>query len=147
MPDIKLLLRQMITGWQNEDIPILKGVDDLTIQEFESKYDVKLPEDLREYFSTVNGMGDHYDEEWFQIRPVKEYSSGFADKFPQSATCFLFFDHSVDLVNYGIALNNSAAAPTPIFRVFDHQDPGFDYHCKSFTEFAALYVNDPAALF
>jgi hypothetical protein len=144
----------MITGWQNESIPILKGVDDLTIQNFELKYCVKLPEDMKEYFSTVNGMGDHYDEEWFNrlwpiedVRPTSEWNGSFAELFPQSANCFLFFDHSIDLVNYAIRLSNSATTPTPIFRIFDHPDRRFDRHCNSFTEFAALFVNDPAALY
>jgi hypothetical protein len=154
MPDLKLLMRRLIAGWKNEDIPILRGVDDITIQNFESKYGVKLPEDMREYFSTVNGMGGHYDEEWFfrlwpieELQPVKEYAPKFADKFPQSANYFLFFDHSVDLTMCAIGLSYSAATQTPIFEVCDfEQDPRFRYLCKSFTEFVEMYVSDPSQI-
>src|SRR5690242_19516796 len=104
MPDVKLMVRRMIADWQNENIPIRSGVDELALQRFEHKNGVKVPADMREYFSTVNGMGDHYDEANFfrfwpieQVKPVREYLPIFAEKFPQFANYFLFFDHSIDL--------------------------------------------------
>jgi hypothetical protein len=151
MPDIKLLLRQMITGWQNEDIPILQGVDEVTIQKFESKYGVKLPEDMREYFSTVNGMGDHIDEKnsfrfWpiEKVVPVQEYAPKFANIFPESARYFLFFDVLYDSSMCAIGLGYAAAGPTPIYEVFYFEEGSrFRYICKSFTEFVGLYLNNP----
>src|SRR4051812_5243396 len=104
MPDLKLLLRQMITQWKNEDIPILKGVDDVTIQRFELNYDVKLPEDMREYFSTVNGMGDHMDKEnsfrfWpiEEVVPVQAHLPKFANIFPEQLAISCF---SITYVNH-----------------------------------------------
>ena len=49
---------RIILNWQSEDIPIRAGVSPNTIAEFESRYNVVLPSDVREYFLTVDGTGD-----------------------------------------------------------------------------------------
>jgi hypothetical protein len=65
MADLEQLLERVIKQWTAEDIPILPGVEDAEIARFENRYGVKLPVDMRQFYQTVNGMGDYFDGEWF----------------------------------------------------------------------------------
>jgi SMI1 / KNR4 family (SUKH-1) len=153
MIDLQPLLQQMIARWQTEDIPNCPGVNSKKIAEFESRNGVKLPQDMREYFSTINGMGDHYDEDFFRFWPLEEikstaeYVPELIEAFPESAGYFFFFDCSIDLFMYAIRLNDSETSPTPIAHVFPQRDGiSFDPFCGSLSEFFTMYVTNPRDL-
>jgi SMI1 / KNR4 family (SUKH-1) len=157
MNDLRLLLQQTIERWRGENIPIPLGVDDAKLSEFESHYRVKLPDDMREYFATMNGMGDHYDEEFFfrfwpleRVQLVGEHCPEVTKAFPESNGYFLFFDHSIEVFMYAIQLNGTRNTPTPIAMIYPQTpwaSPSFDNFCESFTDFLDLYVTNPAKLF
>jgi hypothetical protein len=157
MDHLQSLLQQTLERWRAEDIPIPLGVDDTKFEQFESHYRVTLPGDMREYFATVNGMGDHYDEEFFfrfwpieQVRLVKEHSPKVAKAFPESHDYFFFFDHSIEIFMYAIQLDRTGHLSTPIAMVYPESpvsSASFDPFCGSFTEFLTLYVTDPVKLF
>ena len=75
------------------------------IQAFESKYNVVLPTDMREYYLTVDGMEDELDpgmnrfwpylRDWFTNRyRGKELSERHKDRLAYPG-CFLFVDHCI----------------------------------------------------
>jgi hypothetical protein len=154
MNELQPLVQQMIARWRAENIPIPLGVDAVTIAEFEFKHRVKLPCDLQEFYSTVNGMGNEYDEEGFfrfwpleEVKPIEEYVPELVEAFPESAGYFFFFDHSIDLFMYAIRLGNSETLPTPIAHVFPQTDGlSFDHFLGSFAKFVSIYVNNPDGL-
>jgi hypothetical protein len=136
--------------WRHEKIPHRPGVDVASISEFELRYAVTLPEDMREFYSTVDGMGEHYDEDSFfrfwpleQVQPIDHYYPDLGNLYPASQDYFLFFDHSIDLFMYAIRLQRDANAATPIARLYPQDDGSFEPAFDSFTEVLVRYANDP----
>jgi hypothetical protein len=156
MSDLQRLLQQMIQGWRNEDIPILPGVDEARIADFERRYGIKLPADMREYFLTVNGMGHHYDDENFfrfwpfeEVASVEDYQPELMKVLPECAGHFFFFDYSIDLFMYAIRLRDSESSAPQIAKVYPQiptNECSFDVFSGSFTEFLKMYVNNPSDL-
>jgi hypothetical protein len=125
MIDLQPLLQQIIERWHADNIPIRPGVDAAKIAMFESRYGIRLPADMREYFATVNGTGDHFDEEFFfrfwpfeDLILVEEHSPEVTAAFPESTGYFFFFDHSIEIFLYAIRLNVSDQSATPIAMVY-----------------------------
>lgn len=156
MNDLQPLLQRMIDGWRHEHIPVQPGANAATISDFESKHKVKMPGDMKEFFSTVNGMGSEYDEEGFfrfwpieEVKQVKEYSPEVAAKYPQSAEYFCFFDHSIDIFMYAIRLDRNGEFPSPIAMVCPQtlvSDCLFQPRYESFAEMVQEYVTNPKNL-
>jgi hypothetical protein len=148
------LLQQLVERWRKEGIPILRGVNAATITDFESKYNVKLPCDMKEFFSTIDGMGDEYDEKGFfrfwlleEVKPIEEHTPELVIAFPELAEYFFFFDHSIDLFMYAIRFGDSESSPTPIAQVYPQPNGlAFNQMFGSFAEFISIYVNDPDGL-
>jgi hypothetical protein len=154
MSNLQSLLQATVDRWRTENIPISPGVDTTILAGFEARYGVTLPQDMREFYSTVNGMGGHYDESHFfrfwpieEVTPVSSYMYGGPDivrAIPELAEYFLFFDHSVDLWMYAIRLNQDANLATPIRGVYPELCSA---EFRSFTGFVTTYVDQPDDLF
>ena len=87
-------------AWAAAGIAEREGVTDADIRAFENRYGVRLPNDLAQYFKTVDGMNDgEYDDHpihfWplSKVRPVTAELSG-ADPVPY-AGLFVFADYSL----------------------------------------------------
>jgi hypothetical protein len=154
MNDLEELIQRAIGQWRSEDIPIRPGVASTTIAEFESRYHVRLPQDMRSFYTAVDGLGDHMDKEWLyrfwpfeQIKPMSEYRT---DIWASSTNpdCFFFFDHSIELSLYAIRLSARETA-NPIAQIMPktsvHQST-FEDRFDSFTSFLSTYVNAPSIL-
>jgi SMI1 / KNR4 family (SUKH-1) len=120
MLELGSALKCLIDRWRNEDIPIRPGVTQDAVAKFEARWKVVLPSDLREYFLTVDGTGDHYEEAFFrfwpleEVQPVQDYSSELYRLLPQSAGYFVFCDHSIDLFVYAIQMSNANDDANPL---------------------------------
>jgi hypothetical protein len=64
--------------WQSQNLPAAQGCTDAQIRQFEARYKVLLPDDMRDYFLTVNGMVEnmYYDQDrngfsFWPLRKVK----------------------------------------------------------------------------
>ena len=157
MTDVQALIAKMIERWQSQSIPISPGVNQSELAVFESRYGVRLPADMREFFTTINGMGDFFDEEYFfrfwpldQMRSVDEYQADIIAAVPASKGYYVFFDHSIEIFLYAIRLSESAAAPTPVAIVYPGArdfTPSFEAVFDSFTKFIEAYVENPSGLF
>jgi hypothetical protein len=157
MSDFRSLLQRAIEVWKEENIPIPPGVEPEVIAKFETRYGVKLPADLREFYLAVNGMGDDYDEKGFfrfwpieQVTPIAEYAPEVVATHPESAEYFCFFDHSIDLFMYAIQLTFDSDTSCPIAMVYP-QTPAsgssFLPRFESFFEMIRVYVASPDGLF
>jgi cell wall assembly regulator SMI1 len=64
------------SNWLSRGIKINPGVSKAMLQLFESKYEVMLPDDLREYFLLLNGMDINMtDEDLIRFWPLEEVKS------------------------------------------------------------------------
>jgi hypothetical protein len=143
----------IIERWEQEKIPIRAGVTPKAIKSFEDRFRVTLPDDMREFFLTVDGMGEHYDDDSFsrfwpleQVQPIDHYCPELTSRYAESSDYFLFYDHSIDLFMYAIRLQKNAIVPTPIARLYPQPNGSFEPAFQSFRDLIAKYANDPKDL-
>ena len=145
-------LERLTAHWVGNGIDVPRRATEQQIQQFESKHNVVLPQDMRGYFQTVNGMGERgvMDNEMFsfwQIQDLISVAEELADRtqgFPETKHYFMFADHSISLPTYAIRLSSNAQDSTPVASVLS--DFGAFGICDifgSFTEFVTSYLADP----
>jgi hypothetical protein len=151
MTDLQPYLQKVIERWRVAEVAIPDGVDRNAIAGFEARCGVRLPADMREYFATVNGMGNRaeMDDDMYgfwrleEVQPVASYCPNVAERFPGAAEYYLFCDYSIDLFMYAIRLNRDEKVATPIAKIYPQVNCRFDHRFGSFTELLATYANNP----
>ena len=100
--------------WLSRDVPINPGVSEATLHDFESKYGVSLPADLRDYFLCVNGMPAGRTDEalirfWMldEAKPLPEGAPAYANPtyIQNPSSFFLFADFCIWSHAYAIRLS------------------------------------------
>ena len=93
------------------------------IAAFERRYGVTLPEDLRTYFALVNGTEIGYlgmdDEDligFWHLDQVKTFAEDEIEG-PDASSTFIFADHSIHVITYGVRLSADPTEPTPVVLV------------------------------
>jgi len=129
-------------------VPPRGPVGPLALAAFETRYDVCLPADFREYLAVCGGMGaDEVDEDLFhfwevsRIRPLPdeladaEYRA-YRD-FPGAARFFCFVDWSLDADIFAIELHADPVEPNRIAGLGPRFLP-----LSGFAEFVETYLRD-----
>lgn len=146
------LLQRLTNFWREAGLMIRAGVNPTEIQTFESKYRVRLPDDLREYFLTIDGMEDDLDagfNRFWPLEMVKPVHEELTDINPDRWAypgCFLFADHCIWCFAWAVELRNeSSKLSGPVFQV-----TGGDYPVQqiapSFTAFMEMYLQNPFSI-
>ncbi len=88
--------------WLRQGISLLPGASESELAAFEAKHNVNLPEDLRDYFATVNGFdgSEHWmtDDEVItflslgEMKPLNEY---WSPAVIDGDSYFVFADYSI----------------------------------------------------
>ena len=139
------IVESLRSNWLSRGIKINPGVSKATLQLFESKYKVMLPDDLREYFLLVNGMDANSTDEdlirfWplEEVKSISEGASAYSDQsyLPDPGSIFLFADYCIWTHLYAIRLS-SCEGRNEVY-VIGGKSPIF--LAGSFTEFATLYL-------
>jgi hypothetical protein len=136
--------------WLQQGIKLKLGASEIELFAFENKYNVRLPEDLKDYFSTVNGFDDSdVDGEYITFLPLEEIEP-LSINWSQAAEAksyFIFADYSISCHVYAIKLTEDTKFDNPIFIDFnDNKSP--TQIADSFSEFAQSYIkNDYKVLF
>ena len=115
------------------------SLDDIAA--FESRHNVRLPDDLRAYFEILNGckpgMGEFTSDRetaFWRLDEIERWSESEG-----SQPLFLFADYLISSIVYGIALR-ADTAPTPVFKSWGR---GHVVRCaESFTDFVKAYVGN-----
>ena len=135
--------------WLRQEIKLNLGVSEIELCAFESKYNVYLPKDFKNYLSTVNGFVDSsMDEELFTFLPLNEIEplSISWSQSPEAKSYFIFADFLISSHVYAIKLTKDSKFDNPIFVDFNDNHPTQIAH--SFTEFIQSYLeNDYKLLF
>lgn len=145
MTPFSLLVDETKRHWNAAGLTLRPGVSDADVNEFQRRYDARLPASLKEYFQTVDGMGanesdDHLFRFWplSEVRPVAEFEN--EDPVVYSGF-FAFADWSLWAYAYAIRLVEqeppivvivAPAGPIPV--------------AGSFEEFLTMYVQDPESV-
>ncbi len=134
--------------WLAQGIKLPPGVTDDRLKEFESRFGVALPTDLREYFLHVDGMGEpfQWDQDLFNFRPLSEVESisDLEIVLEDRSSYFVIADHSIWLPAFAIRLTPSATGPHPVIAIESDNKEGYGSTlvAESFGEFVERYLSD-----
>ena len=102
--------------WLAQGIELPPGVTEDRLKEFETRFGVVLPTDLREYFLHVDGMGEpfQWDEDLFNFRPLSEVESisDLEIMLEDRSSYFVIADHSIWLPAFAIRVD-TVCEPSP----------------------------------
>ncbi len=150
-------VEKLIPHWQSCGITIQQGVAESRIQEFEDKYRVLLPLDLKSYFLQVDGMkmtlDDSKDKEGFSFWPLSqvktvelEYTQLRIEPYTAQnlESFFVFVDYFDWSWAYAIYLSPELAAPNQVILI-GKEEPIKIADC--FTAFVDLYISNSPKLY
>ena len=139
--------------WLSHNVAFNEGVSADFLADFERRFGVVLPHDMRDYFLAVNGMQeDVTDDEMLRFWPLEEVkplpsgAPGYAtaDYIDTPESIFLFADYSLWAHAYAIRLSASELSKNEIFII------GGDYPIllfQSFSELVESYLADKRLMF
>lgn len=127
--------------WLQQGIKLKLGASEIELRAFENKYNVHLPEDLKDYYSTVNGFDGSVDEDFIAFLPLDEIEplSKRWSKKPDAKSYFIFADYSISCHVYAIHLTNETKINNPILIAYDDTPIQI---ADSFSAFAQSYLNN-----
>ena len=133
--------------WLNDKVIVNPGVPDEVLNAFESQFQVKLPPDLRKYFSYVNGMKEgQSDKDLIRFWPIEELLSlseyyGNSNYLADANSLFIFADWSIEAHLYAIRLGKDNLEANRVFVMGQHQRRVQEVS-ESFSDFADRYLTD-----
>ena len=132
--------------WLRYNIKLRRGASESELREFESKYNVLLPDDLKDYFATVDGFDGSVnwmtDENAITFLPLAEVlpsSKTWALETPDADSYFMFADFSLLCHVYMIRLRNDLSLGNSVFIARDEKPQQI---ASSFSEFVQGYLAD-----
>lgn len=152
-----LQLKKLTEKWQKESINSFSPANLTSIQAFQSKNNVVLPNDLIEYFSILNGTGNEYTDDLYEFYPIeriKTVSNEFRDwngipnyqplvNLVNTQRLFVFANFSFNLFVYAIKLNKETAENNEVYVLCGEE---YKKIANNFTGFLELYLNDSIEL-
>ncbi|HWQ34495.1 MAG TPA: SMI1/KNR4 family protein [Blastocatellia bacterium] len=146
------------TYWLSTGVRVRPPASFEEIASFEARYSVLLPQDMREYFSTFDGMQeDEFDQEMLSFWPLNKIEtvpailtehSGIPDyraiahHLPEASSYFIFADYLIFSHVYAIHLSSAGDEENQIIWIGDGNS-----HCMvadSFSDFLEKYLADPS---
>ena len=147
--------------WSSIGAGVRPGVAQTSLESFESKYDITLPGDFRDYFSTIDGMEEGcWDNEMIRfwqlhcVKSVPEALSHFAGvpdysriarRLSEASSYFVFADFLIWSHVYAIKLGSRRPDRNQILWIC-----GSKHHliAESFSDFLQMYLeNSDSILF
>lgn len=135
--------------WLRHGVDIEVGVSESKLNAFEHKYKVYLPQDLRDYFTLINGMSPGVMDGVFirfwmldEIKPLSEDAPEYAapNYIDDANSVFVFADWSVWAHAFGIRLSPAKEQVSNTVYVLGYL-PAVPI-ARSFSEFVDLYLTD-----
>lgn len=130
----------------SQDLKTNPGVSSEELAAFESKYQVSMPSDLREYFLTVNGMPEGTMDDalirfWAlnEVKPISEGAPDYSD-IQDAQSLFLFADYCIWSHAYAIRLSCNKETSNAVFVVGDEKPVQIS---ESFSQLVREYLLNP----
>ncbi|MEO6908000.1 MAG: SMI1/KNR4 family protein [Abditibacteriaceae bacterium] len=132
------LIEQLRQHWWNQGFTLGNGASESQLKELESKYQIILPDDFKEYLLSINWSRDYdWDGEtisFWTINRINEEALNY--RRSEKEHYLVFADYLISSHEYAIKLESQATATSPVFFVY--------YDCvqaaPSFTEFLEGYM-------
>ena len=146
------LLAAVAQRWRDQRVEPGPPASIKDVAEFEARYQVSLPVDMRAYFMTLNGSADGSNGPmddlliaFWHLSEVRPLSDEFPAKLPDSHDYFGFADHSIFVHVYAVRITRDEHNPGPVFVLYDDVLVPI---ARSFRTFLEGYVtNDQEMLF
>lgn len=153
------LAEKLKNYWSSIGAPARSGVPPSTIDSFESHYDVRIPEDFRDYVSIIDGIEDgNWDSEMISfwplhcVRSVPEALTPFAGvpdysriarRLNEAGSYFVFADYLIWSHVYAIRFGKRGSDKSPILWIC-----GSKYYsvAESFSDFLQIYFDSPESI-
>ena len=135
--------------WTARGLMFRPGALEETLAEFECRHTIRLPSDMRDYFSIVDGMDAvdeenlfGWDEDLFRFWPLSEVEC-VTDYFSlhRPSAFYIFSDHSINLPSFAIRLTPKTSSGNCVLAIYS--DCGTFKATKvagSFSEFLGKYL-------
>ncbi len=136
--------------WDDNHCAARPGVPASAITEFEQKYQVVMPADVRSYFLAMDGQCAQMGDDLFRFWPLSEVrpaSEGLSDDDPDRLALlgyFLFADYLISSWEYAVRMQGSPDAGGSVYCVAGGERDR--QVAVSFTGFIGAYVNDPMSV-
>jgi hypothetical protein len=145
------LVRRIKARWLSEGIDSPEGVSEARLRAFEEEFGVTLPQDMRLFFSSVNGMGrsDIMDDNLFTISDIDSIfpcklclTKEELSQHPQLEDYYNFASQSFDLPAFCIKLRGNSNEIVTLYNSLESR-----HVCVSFSDFLSLYLADKLEMF
>ena len=139
--------------WLRYEIELEQGVSESELNAFELKNNHYLPEDLRDYFLSVNGMSSGASDDalirfWMlkEVKPISEGAPEYAGPtyIDSADSVFLFADYCIWSHAFGIRLSSKKKKQSNKVYVIGYL-PAIPI-ANSFSEFVHIYLTDKERL-
>ncbi|TGD81810.1 SMI1/KNR4 family protein [Hymenobacter wooponensis] len=152
-------LSKLNSLWKDLKIRTVETATESQVAELEVSHNLQLPQDLRDYFTAINGTDGESDNELFSFYTLAQFQaatqvlgawqngiprhSDVLDKIHGIETYYVFADYFISLTFYAIKLYPTASAENEVYAIC-----GRDYKviAKSFSEFIDMYLQQSAEL-
>lgn len=132
----------------DDGVEINSPATDEQLIQFQNKYSVELPEDLKEYFLTFNGTGQgNFGDSGYaffsleELEPMCEVSNLNEEEKIIYSNCFAFSDYMIWCWGYVIKLGRVAEGNDVLSIYLDK--PSSLKVANSFSEFVSIYLEYP----
>ena len=141
------LAERVKARWLAQDVKVREGATPAEIDAFETRHELRLPAELQDYFSVVNGMDDcQADNELFEFlsldRISAEYENFAAPEGYEHGLVFMQFLIYSWWCMIGLRSDEPEACP-----VLHADRMGGPILASSLREFLAMYLVDPESIY
>jgi SMI1 / KNR4 family (SUKH-1) len=139
--------------WSAGGVKLPAGVPARRLEEFESRHGVRLPDDLRDYFLAIDGMGPEnlnppfgWDDDLFRFFPLHQVQPATEQFHPDlfladQSSYFAFADHSIALPTFAIRLTADVTCGNDVLAIFsDRREYQAGRVAGSFSDFVEHYL-------
>jgi hypothetical protein len=152
-----VLLKKLKEKWERENVNDFHLVDEDSIEIFQNKNNVVLPNDLKEYFKVLNGTGGECTDElyeYYSIERIKKVSEEFQEwkgvpnyqsliELTEMQNLFVFSNFSFNLFAYAIKLYPEKVNVNEVYVLCGEE---YKRIADTFSDFLELYLIDSIEL-
>lgn len=137
----------LVRSWRDADTALSGVATSSEIDDFQERFNVVLPSEVRDYFEIAGGMASSMDETGFRFWPIQEWLPFNDVLLPESQSareamqdCFAFADFMIDAEFWAIRLTRDSL-DAPVLYFDQALQEGIEV-AASFLEFFRRYKAD-----
>jgi hypothetical protein len=140
---------QLRAWWVSNGGSVWPGVSEDRLLAFERRYEICIPDDMRDFFRTIDGTDGYADDfmtTFWRLEDVKPMT----ERWPEDPSLveyghfFVIADQMIEAPAFAVGLGRDRSTPNPIIRRWPwDRDSSIELVAGSFAEAITLYLTDP----